>query len=108
MAGADNNRGVYGSFDGYATPTIEASAGSAARFFYCAKTSASDRHEGLDAPGRQFTHGSTLRDAEKLRTEWATGRTAQARAGPPNRQEAIEQRNRAVGEEWLAEQGAPG
>jgi hypothetical protein len=49
-----------------------------------------------------------LRDAEKLRTEWATGRTAQARAGPPNRQEAIEQRNRTVGEEWLAEQGAPG
>jgi DNA modification methylase len=40
--------------------------GSAARFFYCAKTSSEDRHEGLPLPGPQFSKGSTLRDAEKL------------------------------------------
>jgi DNA modification methylase len=39
---------------------------SASRFFYCAKTSAADRHEGLVHPGNQFKQGSTLRDAEKL------------------------------------------
>lgn len=35
--------------------------GSAARFFYCAKTSRADRHEGLDNPGAQFKQGNTLR-----------------------------------------------
>lgn len=40
--------------------------GSAARFFYCAKTSSADRHEGLHHPGPQFEKGSTLRDAEAL------------------------------------------
>ena len=40
--------------------------GSAARFFYCAKTSSEDRHEGLPDPGRQFKQGSTLRDAENV------------------------------------------
>jgi site-specific DNA-methyltransferase (adenine-specific) len=39
-------------------------AGSAARFFYCAKTSPKDRHEGLDHPGSQFSHGATLRAIE--------------------------------------------
>lgn len=37
---------------------------SAARFFYCAKTSPKDRHEGLDHPGSQFSHGATLRTIE--------------------------------------------
>lgn len=41
-------------------------AGSSARFFYCAKTSRADRHEGLPDPGPQFQKGSTLRDAENL------------------------------------------
>lgn len=40
--------------------------GSAARFFYCAKASAEDRHEGLSHPGLQFQKGSTLRDAERV------------------------------------------
>ncbi|BEP50548.1 site-specific DNA-methyltransferase [Variovorax sp. V116] len=40
--------------------------GSAARFFYCAKASAEDRHEGLPDPGPQFKQGSTLRDAERV------------------------------------------
>jgi site-specific DNA-methyltransferase (adenine-specific) len=37
---------------------------SAARFFYCAKTSPKDRHEGLESPGPQFSHGATLRSIE--------------------------------------------
>lgn len=41
-------------------------ADSAARFFYCAKASSADRHEGLEHPGPQFKKGSTLRDAENL------------------------------------------
>ncbi len=36
-------------------------SGSAARFFYCAKTSRADRHEGLVNPGAQFKKGTTLR-----------------------------------------------
>ncbi|MCA8242853.1 DNA-methyltransferase [Burkholderia sp. AU32262] len=44
-------------------------SGSAARFFYCAKASRTDRNEGLDDPGSQFKHGSTLRDAENLGAE---------------------------------------
>lgn len=46
-----------------------ANEGSAARFFYCAKASRADRSEGLDDPGPQFKHGSTLRDAENLGAE---------------------------------------
>ena len=40
--------------------------GSAARFFYCAKTDSGDRHDGLAHPGPQFISGSTLRDAETI------------------------------------------
>lgn len=38
--------------------------GSAARFYYCAKTSRADRHEGLIDPGPQFKQGTTLRKVE--------------------------------------------
>lgn len=41
-------------------------AGSAARFFYCAKADRGDRNDGLEDPGPQFKSGSTLREAEKL------------------------------------------
>lgn len=41
---------------------------SAARFFYCAKASPSDRHEGLVNPGPQFKHGATLRSIENTNT----------------------------------------
>jgi site-specific DNA-methyltransferase (adenine-specific) len=47
-------------------------SGSAARFFYCAKTSRTDRHEGLTNPGPQFTRGTTLRKVENTET---TGNT---------------------------------
>lgn len=43
-------------------------SGSAARFFYCAKTSRKDRHEGLTDPGPQFEHGTTLRKVENTAT----------------------------------------
>lgn len=39
-------------------------SGSAARFFYCAKTSRTDRHEGMLNPGPQFKQGTTLRDVQ--------------------------------------------
>lgn len=43
--------------------------GSAARFFYCAKTSRTDRHEGLSNPGPQFKMGTTLRKVETTETK---------------------------------------
>ena len=42
--------------------------GSAARFFYCAKTSRKDRNEGMTDPGPQFAHGNTLRKVENTET----------------------------------------
>ena len=47
--------------------------------------------------------GLLLSGAEGYRTQWASGRTANAQ---PNRQEAQESRNRAVANEWLQQQGA--
>jgi DNA modification methylase len=44
-------------------------SGSAARFFYCAKTSPNDRHEGLAHPGPQFKQGTTLRKVETTDTK---------------------------------------
>lgn len=43
--------------------------GSAARFYYCAKTSRADRHEGLIDPGPQFKQGTTLRKVETTETK---------------------------------------
>jgi site-specific DNA-methyltransferase (adenine-specific) len=42
---------------------------SAARFFYCAKTSRADRHEGLNDPGPQFKQGTTLRKVQVTDTK---------------------------------------
>ncbi|MDC3739626.1 site-specific DNA-methyltransferase [Pseudomonas syringae pv. syringae] len=44
-------------------------SGSAARFFYCAKTSRADRHEGMIDPGPQFKKGTTLRKVETTDTK---------------------------------------
>ena len=44
-------------------------AGSAARFFYCAKASKTDRNAGLIDPGPQFKHGTTLRAVENTDTK---------------------------------------
>ena len=43
-------------------------SGTAARFFYCAKASRTDRNEGLADPGPQFKQGTTLRDVENTET----------------------------------------
>lgn len=43
-------------------------SGSAARFFYCAKASRTDRHSGMEDPGSQFQHGATLRKVENTHT----------------------------------------
>ncbi|WP_440064325.1 DNA-methyltransferase [Pseudomonas syringae] len=42
---------------------------SAARFFYCAKTTRADRHEGLIDPGPQFKQGTTLRKVQVTDTK---------------------------------------
>lgn len=47
-------------------------SGSAARFYYCAKTSRTDRHEGLLNPGPQFKQGTTLRKVETADLEGNT------------------------------------
>lgn len=49
---------------------------SAARFFYCAKTSRADRNDGLDDPGPIHKHGVTLRQMENaVRDGIAKGNT---------------------------------
>lgn len=47
-------------------------SGSAARFFYCAKASRTDRNHGLEDPGPQFQHGTTLRKVENTDTKGNT------------------------------------
>lgn len=51
---------------------FDAGTGSASRFFYCAKATSADRHSGLENPGPQFEHGTTLRKVENTDT---TGNT---------------------------------
>ncbi|WP_288077108.1 DNA methyltransferase [Pseudomonas sp.] len=86
-SGFPKSHNLKGDFDGYGTalkPAHEpicmarkpltgtvaesqeftSSEGSAARFFYCAKTSRTDRHEGMLNPGPQFKQGTTLRDVQ--------------------------------------------
>lgn len=60
---------VYGQFDGRPETHPRGDKGSAARFFYCAKTSRKDRNEGLKDPGPQFLHGNTLRKVELTETK---------------------------------------
>lgn len=59
---ADNR--IYGQHDGYANPKqYGADTGSAARFFYCAKTSKKDRDEGLDGVEEKqmgFSNGAQI------------------------------------------------
>lgn len=68
---SDKTRNTFGVFAGTADADFAPhyALGSAARFFYCAKATRADRNEGLDDPGPQFKHGSTLRDAENLGAE---------------------------------------
>jgi len=64
--GAKSSVNVYGDYGPRGQFEPRGDTGSAARFFYCAKASRSDRNEGLVDPGPQFKKGSTLRDAENL------------------------------------------
>jgi DNA modification methylase len=60
---------AYGQFGARRATKPRGDAGSAARFFYCAKASRRDRNEGLDDPGPQFPHGATLRRVENTATK---------------------------------------
>lgn len=68
--GTDMNNQIYGKMKHVTInpmPRIESET-SAARFFYCAKTSREERNRGLKDPGAQFQHGSTLRKIEDTDT----------------------------------------
>lgn len=69
-SGKMESANCYGKMDRRheAVPRIEANK-SAARFFYCAKASRKDRNEGLQDPGPQFKHGTTLRKVENTDTK---------------------------------------
>ncbi|HEG43766.1 MAG TPA: site-specific DNA-methyltransferase [Phycisphaerales bacterium] len=54
---------VYGTSDGHYSQR-SGSEGSAARFFYCAKASKSERNMGCESGYRLTSHGSTPRDCE--------------------------------------------
>lgn len=71
---------VYGEYKGRAIPEqgFGGDTGGASRFFktfeyepfhYCAKASRRERNEGLENPGLQFKHGTTLRKIENTSTK---------------------------------------
>lgn len=64
--------GIYGDFAGRVASSARNDTGSAARFFYCAKTGSKDRHDGMDNPGAQFKRGTTLRNVENTETKGNT------------------------------------
>ena len=59
----------YSGMLGRVAGAFHGDSGSAARFFYCAKTSRTDRHEGMINPGPQFKMGTTLRKVETTDTK---------------------------------------
>ncbi|MDH0348127.1 DNA-methyltransferase [Aeromonas dhakensis] len=68
----DKFRNTFGTFKGNIDElgsTFHGDSGSASRFFYCAKASRQDRHEGMEDPGPQFKHGTTLRQVENAATK---------------------------------------
>lgn len=69
-SGKMGSANCYGKMDRRheSAPRIETDK-SAARFFYCAKASRKDRNEGLQDPGQQFQHGTTLRKVENTDTK---------------------------------------
>ena len=80
--GGLKNRLAYGDFSGQTEPTVIGfgDSGSAARFFYCAKTSKKDRNEGLDgfADGATpyATHRPNFENTKGVETPYAgTGRS---------------------------------
>jgi hypothetical protein len=71
---SDKTHNTFGAFAGttHAAFAPHDAPGTAARFFYCAKASRKDRNDGMDDPGPQFKHGTTLRKVENTQT---TGNT---------------------------------
>lgn len=63
------SKGIFGDMAAARDAIARSDSGSAARFFYCAKTSRADRHEGLDDPGPQFEQGNTLRKVAMTATK---------------------------------------
>lgn len=64
----NTGNGTSDYFGGDRIP-FDSGSGSAARFFYCAKASRNDRHDGIiDDPEPQFKHGDTLRKIENVDT----------------------------------------
>lgn len=68
-SGKMGSANTYGKMDRRhaADPRVDSDV-SAARFFYCAKTSRKDRNDGLEDPGPQFKQGTTLRMVENTDT----------------------------------------
>jgi DNA modification methylase len=70
---------VYGAFNGRPASSPRGDTGSAARFFYCAKASKSDRNEGLDA----FTPATTSDGRAKAADNaYQRGKTERANTHP--------------------------
>lgn len=55
---------VYGKFNAARNFFARGDTGSAARFFYCAKPTRAERHEGTGYSATKTTHGATLRQVE--------------------------------------------
>lgn len=72
--GLGSNRTFTTPGKGDGGPAIEASAGSAARFFYCAKASRTDRNEGLASSAAPAVEtDATMRDCETADWEKRNG-----------------------------------
>ena len=67
--GRSGNLYCYGEMPARSVWNGYGDSGSAARFFYCAKATRKDRNEGLEDPGPQFKHGTTLRKVENTETK---------------------------------------
>jgi site-specific DNA-methyltransferase (adenine-specific) len=79
---ADNR--IYGQHDGYANPKqYGADTGSAARFFYCAKTSKKDRDEGLTNDPQAFVQFQTANGTSGKPSSLSEGRDTQYRNTHP-------------------------
>lgn len=65
---SSSTKAVFGQINREAGNAFHGDGGSAARFFYCAKASRKDRHDGLEDPGPQFKTGTTLRKVENTAT----------------------------------------
>lgn len=64
--GQRSQAATYGKPNERGLQVFTSNEGSAARFFYTAKASKSDRHEGLAIPGNKFTHGGHMREVENM------------------------------------------